>query len=250
MLNPPVKIGLIGGVSWVSTREYYRRINTFFESRLGPYHTPDIVLCSLPFGSILEYQESGDLESEAAVLAEATSVLESAGVQFCLICSNTTSRTIDLLRRDTTVEFLDIVDAVNRAVQRSGASRIGLLGTRYVMEGGTYVKRLEAQGVEVRLPNKPDRDEVHRVIYEELCVNDIRDESRARLGDVIRRFGGDGCDSAVLGCTELPILLPEPSMDGVDLIDSLESHLEALYEAIGFPRAEDRSDTERATSRR
>jgi aspartate racemase len=90
---------------------------------------------------------------------------------------------------------------------------------------------------------------VHRVIYEELCVNDIRDESRARLGDVIRRLGGDGCDSVVLGCTELPILLPEPSLHGVDLIDSLESHLEALYEAIGVPRAEDRSAAERATSR-
>ena len=111
------------------------------------------------------------------------------------------------------------------------------------------MKRLEAEGVEVHLPNKTDRDEVHRVIYEELCVNDIRDESRARLSDVIRRLGDDGCESVVLGCTELPILLAEPILHGVRLVDSMESHLESLYEAIGVPRAEARAGGDRATSR-
>lgn len=245
MLSRHVKIGLIGGVSWVSTREYYRRINTFFESRLGPHHTPGIVLYSLPFGLIVESQASDDRDAEAALLAEATRVLEGAGVQFGLICSNTTNRTLDILRRNTSVEFLDIVDAVNFAVRSSGATRIGLLGTKYVMEGGVYAKRLEAEGVEVRLPNKTDRDEVDRVIYEELCVNDIRDESRDRIGHVIRRLGEEGCDSVVLGCTELPILLPEATLHGVELIDSMESHLEALYAAIGVPCGEDRSDGDR-----
>jgi aspartate racemase len=140
-----------------------------------------------------------------------------------------------MLRKETSVEFLDIVDAVARTIRSSEATTVGLLGTRYVMEGGTYSKRLERAGFDVRLPDKADRDEVHRVIYDELCVNDIRDESRSRLRDVIGRRGAEGCQAVVLGCTELPILLPEPVLDGVELIDSVDSHLSALYEAIGVP---------------
>jgi len=234
VLSREVKIGLIGGVSWVSTREYYRRINAHFESRLGRHHTPGIVLYSLPFDSILKHQDTGDMVSEAAVLADATKVLEGAGAQFGLICSNTTNRTLDMLRKQTSVEFLDIVDAVAHTIRSSGATTVGLLGTRYVMEGGTYSKRLERAGFDVRLPDKADRDEVHRVIYDELCVNDIRDESRSRIRDVIRRLGAEGCQAVVLGCTELPLLLPEPVLDGVALIGSVVSHRDALYEAIGL----------------
>jgi aspartate racemase len=228
-----VKIGLIGGVSWVSTLEYYRRINMFFESRLGGLHNPGIVLCSLPFDSILEHQKSGDSVAEVAVLAEATRVLEGAGVQFGLICSNTTNKTFDALRRETNVNFLHIVDAVIRTIRSLGMSTVGLLGTKYVMEDSFYVKRLVGAGLDVRVPNKTDREEVHRVIYDELCVNNIRDESRARLNNIIRRLGAEGCEAVVLGCTELPVLLPERVRDGVVLIDSIESHLKALYEAIG-----------------
>jgi aspartate racemase len=234
VLSREVKIGLIGGVSWVSTREYYRRLNAHFESRLGQHHTPGIVLYSLPFDSILEHQQSGDMASEASVLAEAAKVLKGAGVQFGLICSNTTNRTLDMLRKETSVQFLDIVDAVVSAIRSSGATTVGLLGTRYVTEGGTYVKRLERAGFDVRLPDKDDRDEVHRVIYDELCVNEIRDESRSRIRDMIGRLGAEGCQAVVLGCTELPTLLPEPVLDGVQLIDSVDSHLSALCEAIGL----------------
>ena len=237
MLHRQVKIGLIGGVGWVSTLEYYRRINMHFESRLGALRNPGIVLNSLPIEAVLRYQESGDSVAEGAVLAEAVRVLEGAGVHFGLICSNTTSRTLDALQEGTSVKFVDIVDAVIRTILRLDVSTVGLLGTRHVMEGGFYVKRLESSGIDVRVPDKADRDEVHRMIYEELCVNDIREESRLRLAGVIRRLGAEGCQAVVLGCTELPVLLSESVVDGVVLIDSVDSHLNALYEEIGPPLA-------------
>jgi len=233
VLDRHLKIGLIGGVSWVSTIEYYRRINTFFEGRLGGLRNPGIVLYSLPFDAILEHQKSGDSVSEAAVLAEATRVLEDAGVQFAMICSNTTNRTLDAVRAKTSVKFLDIVDAVISTIRSLDVSTVGLLGTKQVMEDSFYVKRLVGAGFDVRVPKEADREKVHRVIYDELCVNNIGDESRSHVRNVIRRLGEEGCEAVVLGCTELPLLLPERVQDGMVVIDSLESHLEALYEAIG-----------------
>lgn len=227
-----VKIGLIGGVSWVSTTEYYRRINTFFERRLGGLHNPGIVVYSLPFESILQYQNNGDSNSEVAVLTEAARVLEYAGVRFGMICSNTTTRTLDALQQLTPVRFLNIVDAVIGALRHRKIETVGLLGTKHVMERGFYTKRLEDAGFEVRIPRKADREEVHRVIYDELCTNQIRDASRSRLNDVIRRFGAEECQAVVLGCTELPLLLTDDFVDGVPLISSLECHVEALYEAF------------------
>ena len=238
MLSHDARLGLIGGVSWVSTLEYYRRINTYFEDRLGRFHTPDIVLCSLPFDAVMEHQESGDLAAEGALLVEAARVMEGAGVEVGLICSNTTHRTFDALNRDTTVRFLDIVEAMIRTIRNTSVSTVGLLGTKYVMESGSYAKRLEDRGIAVRLPNEEDRDEVHRIIYEELCINDLRDESRSRLRDVVRRLGDEGCESAVLGCTELPLLLSEPEVDGVGLLDSVASHLDMLYELLGMDRTD------------
>jgi aspartate racemase len=233
MLAPYIKIGLIGGVSWVSTLEYCRRINRFFECQWGQLRNPGIVTYSLPFDSILEFQNTGDFESEAAVLIEATRVLEAAGVRFGLICSNTTNKTLRALQNETSIEFLDIVDAVVGTIRTLGLRTVGVLGTKHVMEEGSfYLKRLVDAGFDVRVPGRVDREEVHRVIYEELCADDVREQSRDRLRDMIRGLGAEGCQGVVLGCTELPALLPERAVEGVVLVDSIESHLGALYEAV------------------
>jgi aspartate racemase len=233
MLDRYVKIGLIGGVSWVSTLEYYRRINTFYERRWGRLHNPGIVIYSLPFQSILGHQDSGDSESEAAVLEEAARMLERAGVRFGLVCSNTTNKTLHALGGETSIEFLDIVDAVVGTLRRLGLSTVGVLGTNHVMqEDGFYVRRLVDAGFDVRVPGRVDREELHRVIYDELCGDDVREESRDRVRDMVRGLGAEGCQGVVLGCTELPGLLPDTTLEGVVLIDSVESHLGALYEAV------------------
>jgi aspartate racemase len=247
MVDQQVKIGLIGGVSWVSTLEYYRRINTFFERQRGRLHNPGIVIYSLPFQSILEHQDNGDSESEAAVLTEAARVLERAGVRFGLICSNTTNRTLHALRDETSIEFLDIVDAVIGTIRGLGLSTVGVLGTNHVMqEDGFYVERLVEAGFDVRVPGRVDREELHRVIYDELCGGDVRERSRERVRDMVRDLGAQGCQGVVLGCTELPALIPDRTLDGVALIDSIESHLGALYEAVDAMRPQKRKDGRRS----
>jgi aspartate racemase len=199
----------------------------------------------LPFQSILQYQESGDSNSEVAVLAEAARVLEDAGVRFGMICSNTTNKTFDTLQQLTSVRFLDIVDAVVDTLRKREVETVGLLGTKHVMERGFYTKRLESAGIEVRVPRKADQEEVHRVIYDELCTNEIRDISRSRLKDVIRRLGAEDCQAVVLGCTELPLLLTDSFVDGVQLISSVDCHLDALYEAVDAAVAPQRQKTPR-----
>lgn len=222
------RLGLIGGVSWVSTMEYYRRLNLRVQQGDGSHTSADLVMVSLNFKAILTCQKTGDEDGEYAILADAAHIIEQAGASKLLICSNTTSRTCDRLQTHFNLEVVNIIDSTLAHIRRCGYTRVGLLGTRYVMEDTFYRKRLEDAGIEVVTPKCVDRNAIHNIIYQELCRGIFSPISREIFENVIKQFAQSGMDAVILGCTEIPLVFPHlPSHGGIAIIDSIDAHLDA-----------------------
>ena len=211
-------IGLIGGMSWESTAVYYRVINEAVRERLGGLASAEIVLRSLDFSRVVALQKAGRWDLAADLLAGAASGLEQAGADCVLICTNTMHLVADPVAAAVEVPLIHIVDETARAVRRGGCRRPLLLATRYTMEQGFYAERMARHGVAVLVPGEADRGIVHDVIFAELCQGVVREESRARMMEIVERGRAAGADSVILGCTEICLLLDpqELPMPGFD----------------------------------
>ena len=197
-------IGLLGGMSWESSAEYYRYVNERVRERLGGFHSAHCVMYSVDFAEIEELQASGRWEAAGKRLDEAAGALRRAGADFLVLCTNTMHKVADQI---TGLPLLHLGDATAAAVLGSGVRKVGLLGTAFTMEQDFYVDRLAAHGLDVLVPPQEDRAEVHRVIYEELVLGVVREESRDAYRAVIRRLAERGAEGVILGCTEIELLV-------------------------------------------
>ncbi|WP_329121771.1 aspartate/glutamate racemase family protein [Streptomyces sp. NBC_01465] len=223
-------IGLIGGMSWESSAEYYRLLNELVRERLGGLHSTRCVLHSVDFAEIEQLQVAGEWEQAGEVLAGAARGLEAAGADLLLICTNTMHKVADQVQQAVSVPLLHLADATADAVRAQGLTRIGLLGTAFTMEQAFYKDRLAAHGLDVLTPDPEGRALVHRVIYEELCLGVVRDESRAAYQDVIRGLVDAGAQGVVLGCTEIELLIGEKDSP-VPVFPTTRLHAEAAVAA-------------------
>lgn len=222
-------IGLIGGMSWESTIPYYRQINETIKQRLGGLHSAKIVLYSVDFQEIEALQHAGQWEQAGALLADVAKRLEAAGAEGLVLCTNTMHKVAAAIEGATHVPLLHIADPTAEAIKHAGVSTVGLLGTRFTMEQDFYRSRLEDKyGLTVLTPNTEDRDTVHRIIYDELCLGRINEGSRSAYIEVINRLVENGAEAVILGCTEISLLI-EPQHVDIPLFDTTQLH--AVYAA-------------------
>jgi len=220
-------IGLIGGMSWNSTLEYYRVINESFTSRLGGLHSARLVLYNLDFDEIQRAQHEGHWDEITRVLVDAGNAVKRAGADFLVICTNTMHKVADGVEEKVGLPLLHIVDVTGDAVKERGLYRIGLLGTRFVMKEPFYLERLRGRfGIEVLVPGEDDIDTIHQIIYNELCDGKIKASSRRVCADIINRLVNEGAEGIVLGCTELSSLI-HPSDIHAPTFDTTRLHAEA-----------------------
>ena len=217
-------IGLIGGMSWESTAVYYRLLNEGVKEHLGGLHSAEIVMVSVDFEPIEKLQHAADWAGAARVLIEAARRVEAGGADFLLICANTMHRLADDVADAVGIPLLHIADATADAVRAEGLKRVGLLGTRFTIEEDFYKGRLtEQHGLEVMVPDERDREIVHRIIYDELCLGEIRDASRQAFIRIIEGLTTRGTQGIILGCTEIPLLVGDDDV-WVQLFDTTAIH--------------------------
>lgn len=220
-------IGLIGGMSWNSTLEYYRIINELVALRLGGVHSARLVLYSLDFSEIETAQHEGRWDDAAHILAEAGIAVKQAGADFLVICTNTMHKVADIVAEKVNLPLLHIVDVTGSAVKERGLQRIGLVGTRFVMKEDFYRERLRKRfGIEVLVPGEDDMAAIHQIIYDELCEGKIKAASRRICTDIISRLISRGAEGIILGCTELPLLIRAGDID-VPVFNTTRLHAEA-----------------------
>lgn len=220
------RIGLIGGMSWESSAEYYRIINELVRDRLGGLHSADCLLLSLDFAEIEQLQAAGRWDDAARRLTEAARTLEAGGADLVVLCTNTMHRVADAISAGVDVPLLHLADATADAVVAAGIRRVGLLGTAFTMEQDFYRDRLADHGLEVVVPDADDRALVHRVIYDELCLGVVRDASRDAYREVIDRLVERGVEGVILGCTEIELLITQTDSP-VPVFPTTRIHAEA-----------------------
>jgi len=217
-------IGLLGGMSWESTAEYYRIINQAVKERLGGYHSAKLLMYSVDFGEIEGLQHSGEWEDLTRLMIEAAWRVERGGADFLLICTNTMHKMAGEVEESLSIPLLHIADATADAIKANGLHKVGLLGTRFTMEQDFYRGRLrDAHGIEVLVPAVADREAVHSIIFDELCHGIIEPASRDELRRVIENLISEGAQGIVLGCTELPFLIKQEDVVA-PLFDTTEIH--------------------------
>ena len=220
-------IGLIGGMSWNSTLEYYRIINELVAHRLGGLHSARLVLYNLDFDEIERAQHEGRWADTAGILVGAGNALKRAGADFLVICTNTMHKVADEVEEKVALPLLHIVDVIGDAVKEQRLHRVGLLGTRFLLQEHFYQDRLRDRfAIEVLAPGEEDMDAVHHIIYDELCAGTIKASSRRVCLDIIGRLVKKGAEGVVLGCTELPLLI-QPGDAQTPIFDSTRLHAEA-----------------------
>ncbi len=200
-------IGMLGGMSWESTSEYYRLVNEAVRERLGGLHSASVLVSSLDFADIERMQVEARWDDAGRLLADHARRLEAGGAELVMLCTNTMHKVIAPVVAAVSVPVLDIVEVAAEAVRGAGLQRVGLLGTRFTMEDGFYTDRLAAAGVVPVVPDAADRDLVHRVIYEELCLGVLRADSRQAYQEVIDRLVAAGAEGVLLACTEIELLI-------------------------------------------
>jgi len=223
---------MLGGMSWESTGLYYRIINEETKRILGGLHSAPIALVSVDFQEIERLQTKGDWAASAVILADKAKCIEAAGADFLLICTNTMHLVAPRIEAAIGIPLLHIADATAARIRQAGIQCVGLLGTQFTMEEDFYRGRLEQQGLEVLLPPEADREIVHRVIYDELCLGKIRDDSRAEFIRIIDELAARGAGGVIEGCTEI-VMLVQQEHTKVKLFDTTAIHAaEAVREAL------------------
>ncbi len=223
-------IGLLGGMSWESTAEYYRIINQGVKLKLGGFHSARIVLYSVDFSQIEQMQKEGDWTGMADLLSVAAGKLQAAGADFFLICTNTMHKVAPEVATSVKIPFLHIADAAGEVLQRDGIKKVGLLGTSFTMEHDFYKGRLNREfGLEVVVPDMKDRKIIHDTIFNELCLGHINEESRLEFVRIINSLENDGAEAIILGCTEIGLLVKQDDVSAV-LYDTTEIHAKKAVE--------------------
>jgi aspartate racemase len=226
----PRVIGLLGGMSWESSAEYYRLVNELVRERLGGLHSARCILTSVDFADIETLQTRGQWEDAGRILADAARGLESAGAELILICTNTMHRVAGEVRDAVSIPLLHIIDVTADAVTAAGLHTVGVLGTAFTMETPLYRDHLAGRGVTGLVPTVDDRAEVHRIIYDELCLGIVRDESRQIYRGVIGRLVTAGAQGIILGCTEIELLISAADSP-VPVFPTTRLHAEAAVNA-------------------
>lgn len=217
-------IGLIGGMSWESTLEYYRIINQELRKRLGGLHSAKILMYSVDFGEVEPLMRVGDWDKIGDQVAQIAKRLESAGADCVLICTNTVHKVADRIEQAIGVPFIHIADAAGEEIVRRGLKNVGLLGTRYTMEEDFYGSRLNKRfGLSILVPAEGERVLVNQVIFDELCQGVIAQSSRKRFQEIIAELASRGAEGIVLGCTEIPLLISQEDSP-VPLFDTTLMH--------------------------
>jgi aspartate racemase len=223
-------IGLIGGMSWESSLEYYRILNQIAKARLGGYHSAKCILYSVDFAEIETWQSQGKWQEAASALTEAGQNLERAGADIIVLCTNTMHKVAGEIQSGITIPFLHIADATAQKVRDAGFTRVGLLGTKFTMEEDFYKSRLiQGYGLEVIIPEARDRAIVHRVIFDELVVGIIKSESKKQYLEIIESLVMAGAECIILGCTEIGSLVRAEDCR-VPLFDTTQIHAEAAFD--------------------
>ncbi|REB07282.1 aspartate/glutamate racemase family protein [Sporosarcina sp. BI001-red] len=221
-------IGLIGGMSWESSAEYYKIINEEIKKRLGGLHSAKCLLYSVDFEEIERFQTQGEWENAGEKLGDAASSLEKAGAEFILICTNTMHKVVDAIQSKINIPILHIADATAEQINKQEITNIGLLGTRYTMEQDFYKSRIESKGINVIVPEAEEREIVNKIIFDELCLGKIHQESREYYKRIIQNLIISGAQGIILGCTEIGLLI-KPGDSEVPLFDTTHIHaLEAV----------------------
>ena len=217
-------IGLIGGMSWESSAIYYRLLNEEIRTRLGGLHSAQCLLYSVDFADIEQRQRDGDWDGAGQLLARAAQALERGGAEALVLCANTMHKVADHIMTAVQIPLLHIVDATAHAIQAAQCRRVLLLATRFTMEQAFYRDRMQQQfGIELVIPDAAERDDIHRVIYQELCLGQVLPASRQRYLDIIARHQLAGVDGVILGCTEITMLV-KPADTRMPQFDSTALH--------------------------
>jgi len=220
-------IGLIGGMSWESTVPYYRQINETIKQQLGGLHSARLVLYSVDFHEVERLQHAGDWDAAGVMMADAARALQAAGADFIVLCTNTMHKVAPAIEAAVRIPLFHIADPTAQAIKRAGMQKIGLLGTRFTMEQPFYKDRLrELHGLDVVVPAAADRDIVHRIIYEELCLGQVVDASRDEYRRIIAALVEQGAEGVILGCTEISLLVGQQDAS-VPLFDTTSIHAQS-----------------------
>jgi aspartate racemase len=226
MLAAMKTIGLLGGMSWESSREYYRLVNELVRARLGGLHSARCILYSVDFADIETLQTEGRWAEAAVVLGDAAAALERAGAELLVLCTNTMHKVAEPIEARIAIPLLHIADAAAHAIKARGCARVGLVGTRFTMEERFYASRLEERhGLGVLIPDADDRSTVNAIIYDELCRGQVLPASRARLCGIVDKLVARGAEGVALACTELPLLVGAGDV-AAPLFDTTTLHAE------------------------
>lgn len=222
-------LGLLGGMSWESTLPYYRCVNECVRERLGGLHSAKLVLYSVDFAEIERLQHIGDWDTAGRLLADAAQSLERAGAEALVLCTNTMHRVLDTIEAAIRIPVVHIADATARRIRAAGLAKVGLLATRFTMEQDFYRGRLEQNGLIVLVPDAAERAEIHRIIYEELCLGVIREPSRETYRAIMAALVARSAEGLILGCTEIGLLVGAQDID-VPVFDTTRIHAEAAVD--------------------
>lgn len=223
-------IGLIGGMSWESSLEYYRIINELVKEKLGGLHSAKSLMYSLDFDEIEKLQHQGKWDKLTSVMIKAAQNLEKGGADFVLICTNTMHKMADDIQNNINIPLLHLVDTTADKIKQNRLRKVGLLGTNFTMEEDFYKGRLmNKYGLDVIIPNENDRQIIHQVIYQELCLGNIKKSSKDQYIEIINKLIESGAEAVILGCTEIPLLIQQEDVK-VPLYDTTTIHAEAAVE--------------------
>ena len=223
-------IGLIGGMSWESSLEYYRIVNETVKEKLGGLHSCKCLMYSVDFGVIEALQHQNKWDELTKLMIEAAQNLKHGGADFIVICTNTMHKMAPEIETATGLNVLHIADVTGAAISKNQIQKVGLLGTRFTMEGDFYKKRLKDNyDIEVIIPEDADRQIIHDIIYNELCLGIIKDDSRQKYIDIINKLCANGAEGIILGCTEIPLLIKQSDVL-IPVYDTTKIHAESAVD--------------------
>ncbi|WP_417203512.1 aspartate/glutamate racemase family protein [Acetoanaerobium sticklandii] len=223
-------MGLIGGMSWESSLEYYRIVNETVKEKLGGLHSCKCLMYSVDFGVIEALQHQNKWDELTKLMIEAAQNLKHGGADFIVICTNTMHKMAPEIETATGLNVLHIADVTGAAISKDQIQKVGLLGTRFTMEGDFYKKRLKDNyDIEVIIPEDADRQIIHDIIYNELCLGIIKDDSRQKYIDIINKLCANGAEGIILGCTEIPLLIKQSDVL-TPVYDTTKIHAESAVD--------------------
>lgn len=218
-------IGLIGGMSWESTAHYYVLVNKYVQKHLGGLHSAKILLYSVDFAEVEALQQRNQWDEITGIISEAAEKLEQGGADFIVICTNTIHKIAPVLEPRLKVPLLHIADATAEALEEAGIKKAGLLGTKYTLQDNFYTDKLLVHDIEAVMPNTEDVEMLNRIIFDELCVGEIKENSKGKCREIIARLKEDGAEAVILACTELDLLIDQKTCD-LPVFDTTVIHAE------------------------